>query len=160
MQSNVAETAILVSGFTIGFKLVTCREFGLVNSNCILVRWFQTNFFFLNTYVFFQSPKKRRNIRSVEWDEKMWSKMMRFCSFPICLSIDDYVLLFSQVCSSFAVTSWTAPRLRSTGSMYSSVGETTTPTTLKDMHAQNTSTTPLTTWVSTPPLLGCSLALT
>lgn len=46
MQSNVAVTAILVSGFTIGFKLVTCREFGLVNSNFILVRWFQTNFFF------------------------------------------------------------------------------------------------------------------
>ena len=80
----------------------------------------------------------------------------------MCSSINHYLLslLFFQVCSSFAVTSWIAPQPRSTGSMCSSVGETTIPTTLKDTHAQNTLTTLLTTWVSTPPLLGCSSVLT
>lgn len=68
MQSNVAVTAILVSGFTIGFKLVTCREFGLVNSNFILVRWFQTNFFF-KYLCFFSVPKEKK--------EHMFSRMRR-----------------------------------------------------------------------------------
>ena len=74
-------------------------------------------------------------------------KMMRCCAFPMCSSMNDYLLslLFFQVYSSFAVTSWTAPQPRSTGLMCSSVGETTIPTTLKDMHAQSTLTTLLTT---------------
>ena len=132
----------------------------LVNSNFIHVQCVQTSILWI---LFFNFLSKEY---SVERHEKVCSNMFKYDAllplfhmfFVQWLVV--VVVVFFQVCSSFAVTLWTAPRPRSTGSMYSSVGETTIPTTLKDTHAQSTLTTLLTTWVSTPPLLGYSSVLT
>ena len=64
-----------------------------------------------------------------------------------------------EIFTSFVVTSWIAPQLRNTGSMYNFAGVTTTLMTSRDTHAPNTLTTPLITWAFTPPPLGSSLAL-
>ena len=64
-----------------------------------------------------------------------------------------------EIFTSFVVTSWIAPQLRNTGSMYNFAGVTTTLMTSRDTHVPNTLTTPLITWAFTPPLLGSSLAL-
>ena len=159
MQSNFATAVILVPRCTIGFK----ADVSLVLWIQILFTQSWTKWTFYKSFFF--SFLRWKNFFSIGQDEKIRPGMMPFFPFQyiffrlmiiICCSC---CLLF-KVYLSLAVTSWTAPRPKSTGSMYSSVGETTTPTTLKDTHAQSTLTTLPTTWVSTPLLLGCSSVLT